>query len=85
MDEIINETINDETSETSEEPTEEAVDETPETDLDMILSEISRLSVRLEELAYAVKEMLAPIRTYAQKDLPEANTSEESAPALYYL
>lgn len=85
MDEIINETLDDEVIEEPEVSDDEIVETTPEVNLDTILSEISRLSVRLEELASAVEEMLAPIRSFAQKDLPEANTNEESAPALYYL
>lgn len=86
MDEIINETLDDESTESLDDETTEPLDEgAPETNLDSILSEISRLSTRIEELSSAVEEMLAPIRTFAQKDLPEANTNKESAPALYYL
>lgn len=85
MDEIINETLDDEVIEEPKVSDDKIVETTPEVDLDTILSEISRLSVRLEELASAVEEMLAPIRTFAQKDLPEANTNKESAPSLYYL
>lgn len=85
MDEIINETLDEEVVEDTEELDDVEIEETPDVNLEMILSEFSRLNARLEELAAKIEEMLAPIRTFAQKDLPGANTSEESAPALYYL
>ena len=84
MDEIINETLDEEIIESTDE-TDVEIEPTPDVTLETILSEFARLDARLEELANTINEMIAPIRTFAQKDLPEANTSEESTPVLYYL
>ena len=81
--EIVVEELDDET----EVETPEVEPEEPERDntLEIILGEFARMGERINELESKIEEMLAPIRNYAQKDLPEANTSEVSAPALYYL
>lgn len=72
--------------ELDDEPEVETPEE-PERDntLETILGEFARMNERINELESKIEEMIAPIRNYAQKDLPEANTSEASAPALYYL
>ena len=81
--EIVVEELDDET----EVETPEVEPEEPERDntLEIILGEFTRMNERINELESKIEEMLAPIRSFAQKDLPEANTSEASAPALYYL
>ena len=80
--EIVVEELDDET----EVETPEVEPEEPERDntIETILGEFARMNERINELESKIEEMLAQIRNYAQKDLPEANTSEASAPALYY-
>ena len=71
------ETLEEETVETETKAEEESVEAEPKED-EKILPYLVELNAKLDTLA-------AAIRTLSQKDLPEASTSEASAPAMLYL